>query len=138
MKAGRAGFPLLWLAGWLFVIAAPAQAAGDKARGESFARENCSTCHAVGPAGISPYEPAPPFRTLHKRYDVEGLAEALAEGIAVGNTGSRQMPMFVLSVDEIEDLIAYLKSLEPEGRLRGTPSWPPGQQHLQLSSDSSK
>jgi mono/diheme cytochrome c family protein len=50
---------------------------------------------------------------LHQRYDVAGLAEALAEGIVVGNTGGRQMPMFVLSVDEIEDLIAYLKSLEP-------------------------
>ena len=43
---------------------------------------------------------------------VEGLAEALAEGIVVGNTGERQMPMFVLSTDEIEDLIAYLKSLD--------------------------
>ena len=44
---------------------------------------------------------------------------ALAEGIAVGNTGVRQMPMFVLSVDEIDDLIAYLKSLEPVARPSG-------------------
>jgi cytochrome c len=138
MTASRTRFALLLLAGWLFATAGPAQAAGDKARGESFARENCSTCHAVGPAGMSPYEPAPPFRTLHKRYDVEGLAEALAEGIAVGNTGSRQMPMFVLSVDEIEDLIAYLKSLEPEGRLLPVLPWPPNQPDRQLSSDASR
>lgn len=105
---------LLSGAAWLFVMAAPAEAAGDRARGETIAQENCSTCHAVGKVGISPYPLAPPFRTLHKKYDVEGLAEALAEGIVVGNTGVRQMPMFVLSVDEIEDLIAYLKSLEPE------------------------
>jgi mono/diheme cytochrome c family protein len=50
---------------------------------------------------------------LPNKYDVEGLAEALAEGIVVGNTGARQMPMFVLSTDEIDDLIAYLKSLAP-------------------------
>jgi mono/diheme cytochrome c family protein len=55
---------------------------------------------------------------LPSKYDVEGLAEALAEGIVVGNTGVRQMPVFVLSVEEIDDLIAYLKSLdERNGRL---------------------
>jgi mono/diheme cytochrome c family protein len=97
----------------LAVVAWPAEAAGNRARGEFLARENCSTCHAVGPVGVSPYPLAPPFRTLAQKYDVEGLAEALAEGIVVGNTGARQMPMFVLSTDEIDDLIAYLKSLVP-------------------------
>jgi len=97
----------------LAVVAWPAEAAGNRARGEFLARENCSTCHAVGPVGVSPYPLAPPFRTLPQKYDVEGLAEALAEGIVVGNTGARQMPMFVLSTDEIDDLIAYLKSLVP-------------------------
>jgi len=58
---------------------------------------------------------------LPKTYDVEGLAEALAEGIVVGNTGVRQMPMFVLSADEIDDLIAYLKSLVPAA-LRKAPA----------------
>jgi mono/diheme cytochrome c family protein len=51
---------------------------------------------------------------LPAKYDVEGLAEALAEGIIVGNTGERQMPEFVLSPEEIDDLIAYLKSLGPD------------------------
>jgi cytochrome c len=102
----------LFGAAWICGFVAPADAAGNKARGEFFARENCSTCHAIGLVGASPYPLAPPFRTLHKKYDVEGLAEALAEGIIVGNTGVRQMPEFVLSVSEIEDLIAYLKSLE--------------------------
>jgi cytochrome c len=106
--------PLLLGAAWLFLATiAPAGAAGNKARGEFYARENCSTCHAVAPVEGSPYPLAPPFRTLHKKYDVEGLAEALVEGIAVGNTGVREMPMFVSSVDEIDDPIAYLKSLEP-------------------------
>ena len=76
-----------------------------------FAR-HCATCHAIGPTGASPYSPAPPFRRLHERYDIEALAEALAEGMIVGHGGARQMPQFVLSPAEIDDLLAYLKSLE--------------------------
>ena len=85
-------------------------------RGRAFAQRHCSTCHAIGPSGASPYDPAPPFRTLHERYDVEALAEALAEGIVVGHGGARQMPQFVLSPTEIDDLLAYLKSLETQIR----------------------
>jgi mono/diheme cytochrome c family protein len=85
---------------------------GDVERGHEFAKDNCATCHAVEKTGASPYAPAPPFRTLHEKYDVEGLAEALAEGIVVGHDGPRPMPEFVLEPDEIDDLLAYLKSLE--------------------------
>jgi cytochrome c len=81
-------------------------------RGRAYAQRHCATCHAIGRTGSSPYTPAPPFRTLHERYDVEALAEALAEGIIVGHGGTRQMPQFVLSPAEIDDLLAYLKSLE--------------------------
>jgi mono/diheme cytochrome c family protein len=88
------------------------QEPGDVERGHDFAKANCATCHSVERTGGSPYGPAPPFRTLHEKYDVEGLAEALAEGIVVGQHGPRQMPEFMLEPDEIDDLIAYLKSLE--------------------------
>ena len=57
----------------------------------------------------SPFRTAPPLRTLHLRYPVESLAESLAEGIV---TGPPEMPQFQLDVAQIEDLIAYLKSLE--------------------------
>src|SRR3954464_699734 len=91
----------------------PAHAAsGDLKRGRLLVEMNCATCHAVGRGGRSPYGLAPPFRTLHEKYDVAGLAEALAEGIVVGHTGPRQMPRFVLEPDQIDDVIAYLKSLE--------------------------
>lgn len=109
----RAVVLFLFGAASAFSFAAPAGAAASKARGEFYAREHCATCHAVGRIGASPYPRAPAFRTLPAKYDVEGLAEALAEGIIVGNTGERQMPEFVLSPDEIDDLIAYLKSLGP-------------------------
>jgi cytochrome c len=78
-------------------------------RGRAFAQANCSRCHAVGPAGESPLPKAPPFRTLHFRYPVENLVEALAEGIRTAHVA---MPEFELDERQISDLIAYLKSLE--------------------------
>lgn len=86
------------------------------ARGHAFVLEHCSLCHAVERTGVSSYAPAPPFRTLHERYNVEGLAEAFAEGVVVPHAGPRQMPQFMLNPAEIDDLIAYLKSLEPRKR----------------------
>lgn len=79
------------------------------ARGLALVEENCSRCHAVGQEGPSPLLAAPPFRELHQRYPVEDLAEALAEGIM---TGHPAMPEFVFEPAQIEDVIAYLKTLE--------------------------
>ena len=79
-------------------------------RGKIFAQTNCGSCHAVGPVGDSPLPEAPPSRTLHERYPVDSLSEALAEGII---TGHPTMPEFRLDPDQITDLISYLKSLEP-------------------------
>ncbi len=78
-------------------------------RGHAFTQANCARCHAIDPAGNSPLAKAPPFRTLHQRYPVEDLAEALAEGI---RTAHRAMPAFELDQRQIDDLITYLKSLE--------------------------
>lgn len=78
-------------------------------RGRQFAQTNCASCHQIGRVGESPLRIAPPFRTLHKRYPVDTLAEALAEGIV---TGHPTMPEFRLDGAQIGDLIAYLKSLE--------------------------
>ena len=94
----------------LFATMHPAFALNpDAQRGQVFAQTNCAKCHAVGPGGSSPLPLAPPFRTLHERYPVENLEEALAEGIV---TGHPNMPQFQLDVAQIRDLIAYLKSLE--------------------------
>jgi mono/diheme cytochrome c family protein len=41
---------------------------------------------------------------------VESLAEALAEGIV---TGHPTMPEFALDPAQVNDFVAYLKSLEP-------------------------
>ena len=76
-------------------------------RGFDLARANCARCHAIGHAGESPLKEAPPFRTLHRRYPVEDLAESLTEGIT---TGHPTMPEFRLDPGQASDLIAYLKS----------------------------
>ncbi len=99
----------------LLANAADALAQGDPRaqRGRTFAQANCARCHAIGPVGESPLAIAPPFRTLHQRYPVESLAEALAEGIV---TGHPSMPEFRLDAAQINDLIAYLVTLEGRGR----------------------
>ena len=53
---------------------------------------------------------APPFRDLHRRYDVGNLEEALAEGLSIGHSN---MPEFRFKPPQIVDIIGYLRSLEP-------------------------
>ncbi len=87
----------------------PTGLAGRADRGEAFATAHCARCHAIGRTGASPKAEALPFRDLHRRYPVEDLAEAFAEGIT---TGHPEMPAFELDSDQIKDLIAFLRSLE--------------------------
>jgi cytochrome c len=92
---------------------ATAQEVGDSMRGRLLAERDCAVCHATGPSDHSPLAAAPPFRDLHRRYDVENLAEALAEGIV---TGHPAMPSKPYPPDDVRDLIAYLRTLEPRDR----------------------
>lgn len=78
-------------------------------QGRKILEANCARCHSIGLLGDSPLNIAPPFRTLHQRYPVENLAEALSEGIV---TGHKEMPAFVFGDEEIGAIIAYLKALE--------------------------
>jgi len=94
----------------MLVTLKPAVAASpQEQRGRIFAMNNCARCHSIDRISPSPLKIAPPFRTLHKRYPVESLGEALAEGI---QTGHPTMPEFKLDPDQIGDLLAYLKTLE--------------------------
>lgn len=92
-------------------VSAPsaAQTVGDVAAGRAMAETHCARCHAIERRGASPLPIAPPFRDLHKRYPVESLQEALAEGVV---TGHPDMPEFRFAQEEIDSLIAFLKSLE--------------------------
>ena len=81
---------------------------GDIAAGKAFAEKNCARCHAIGRKGESPNKEAPPLRILSKRYPLEGLYEAFAEGIVVGHSN---MPEFELDPAVITDLLAYIQSI---------------------------
>jgi mono/diheme cytochrome c family protein len=91
-------------------LALPAAAqTGQPERGRALAEANCASCHSIGHTGASRLDAAPPFRTLHQRYPVEQLAEALAEGIT---TGHEAMPEFRLDTAQINDFLAYLRTLQ--------------------------
>lgn len=87
----------------------PAPFVGDPVVGQAIAQRDCGGCHAIAATGESPLAGAPRFRELHRSFDVEFLGEALAEGIVVGHG---PMPMRSYEPEDIQSLIAYLKSLE--------------------------
>jgi mono/diheme cytochrome c family protein len=78
-------------------------------RGKAFAKANCSQCHSIDGFSKSRRAAAPPFRTLHERYPVETLEDALGEGLS---TGHPRMPEFRLDPSQVGDFISFLKSLE--------------------------
>ncbi len=80
-----------------------------EARGEALLAKNCSRCHAIDRSSASSHPEAPAFRTLSRKYPIEGLAEALAEGLF---TGHPDMPEFIFEADEVGAILAYLKSIQ--------------------------
>jgi cytochrome c len=91
----------------LGVMTRPA-AAEDLKRGEKLLTDACGSCHAIGGAD-SPVKDAPAFRTLGRRYPVEALEEALAEGFMSGHP---DMPEYKFDADDVGAIIAYLKSIQ--------------------------
>jgi cytochrome c len=77
--------------------------------GQELVSKNCSRCHAIAADDISRHPQAPAFRTLGKRYPLESLEEALAEGIF---TGHPDMPEFQFEPRDIQAVITYLKSIQ--------------------------
>ena len=74
-------------------------------RGFRYVRVHCAQCHAIDKVSASPVTNAPPFRVLNLKYGVADLQRPLAEGV------HPMMPLFRLSPGEIEDVMAYLKTL---------------------------
>ena len=78
--------------------------------GEELAVRHCGLCHAVGTDGVSPNPRAPAFRYLSKKYPLDNLQEALAEGIMVGHDGP-EMPEFAFEPKQIDALIDHMKRI---------------------------
>ena len=98
----KIGAPALTIA----LAAAPAFAQQEPTvqRGRAFVQANCARCHAIDKVSPSPLAIAPPFRDLHRRYPIENLQEAFAEGIVSGHP---TMPEFRLDPGQIADVIAF-------------------------------
>jgi len=101
-------------------LASPSQALA--LRGKALVTRDCARCHAVGRTGDSPLAAAPPFRRLHERYDVDALAEGLAEGLTVGHG---PMPEWVFTPPDVEAIVAYLKSIQTDASARPAEASPP-------------
>jgi len=91
--------------------ALPIVPAGSADRGGAFARARCASCHAVGRDGDSPLAAAPALRDISRRYPVDQLEEAFAEGFVSAHS---TMPEFVLEAHDNRDLIAYLESIQTQ------------------------
>jgi mono/diheme cytochrome c family protein len=91
------------------LAAGVAQAGGteDVAAGRALAERLCARCHAI--EGPGPVAAAPPLGGFARRWPIESLAEAMAEGLTVGHG---PMPEFVFSDAEIDALLAYLESVQ--------------------------
>ncbi|MGF1610503.1 MAG: c-type cytochrome [Kiloniellales bacterium] len=95
----------LLLAAWsIGILAKPAVAAGDAETGRALAQQWCSSCHYVEGGAAS--DVAPAFGELAKR------PVATEEGWRAWLTEPHPpMPDLQLSNQEIESIVAYLKSL---------------------------
>lgn len=111
MRLVGLGVVLVLLAGCVTeepdVIASPR--AAEIAAGRQIAEAHCASCHAIGLTDESRHPLAPPFRVLDEHYPLVALEEALAEGILVGHS---DMPPFEFEPAEIDQLIAYLTSVQ--------------------------
>jgi mono/diheme cytochrome c family protein len=89
----------------------PSAGAAPDDAGRLVAERLCAGCHSVAPGTASPLAQAPPLTLIGRRYPVESIAEALAEGIVTGH-GPVRMPEFRLEPPDIEALIAYLETVQ--------------------------
>ena len=104
------------LAGFLAAFTAQGALAQDDVSltaGHRLAAAHCGRCHAVDRRDQSPNPRAPRFRTLGGKFPFDGLREALTQHMIVGHP---EMPIITLRSGEVDDLIAYLKSLQTPAR----------------------
>lgn len=78
-------------------------------RGERIAQRACADCHALGAVGESPAMAAPPFRTIQFRYNAISLSRRMTE---LAPLEHREMAPLRLDPSEVEDLVAYIQSIE--------------------------
>jgi mono/diheme cytochrome c family protein len=95
------------LALWFAVSPVQAQTLGDPQEGLTSAQQVCSECHVIrGGRDRSPNSRAPTFLELATAPGM--TSAALTVALTTPHAG---MPMFKLTADQREDVIAYILSL---------------------------
>ena len=92
-------------------LSGPGLAQSASQRGAALVKQHCAACHAIGASGASPNDKAPPLREIARKYKVEDLEEAFAEGVMVSHQAT-EMPPFTFDPPQIAALTAYLRSLK--------------------------
>lgn len=85
----------------------------DVAAGQRLAQRICGECHAVTGDGPSPLADAPPFKDLPGRFDLTQFTDAYDAGMFEGHP---RMPLVELDPDQLDELAAFLGSLEKPAR----------------------
>ena len=83
----------------------------DTERGERLLRRHCARCHRVGLAGSPTPNQAPMFRELSRTVSMDDLANSLSDGEL---TGHPPMPSFYFTSQEVDVIMAYLKSIQDQ------------------------
>ena len=96
---------------WMLQASSATAESDSIERGRRLVEANCVRCHAVHADEQGGHPDAPAFATLSSRYPVDALEEAFAEGIV---TGHPDMPEFEATPGQIEAIIDYLASVQPE------------------------
>lgn len=78
-------------------------------RGAQVAQERCASCHGVALETASPTRIAPLFRVLSRLYSAQDLQRKLSN---ISENGHFEMPPVTLREDEVEDVSAYIASLD--------------------------
>jgi mono/diheme cytochrome c family protein len=95
----------------LVMLAAPparAQEAGDAAAGAALARTWCSECHLVDRRQVRGNDAVPPFAAIAAMPSTTSMSLR-----AFLTTPHGRMPDLRLSRGEIDDVVAYILSLQP-------------------------
>jgi mono/diheme cytochrome c family protein len=112
----------------LAVLLVPAMAsAGDAAAGKPQFQANCSSCHGMGGKGDGPVgaalNPAPrDFTKGDFKYDTDAdgkpgtdadLKNVITKGAAAYGGSPLMAPWPTLKPEQIDDIVAYIRSLKP-------------------------
>lgn len=90
--------------------AAPQPMSPAAERGLQFVTRSCAGCHAVNGVGHSANAVAPPFASVRMRHTAIGLERSLAQ---IAREGHGEMPPIYMTTAEMQDIVAYIESLEP-------------------------